>query len=234
MFALGVIPARGGSKGLPGKNIRPLGNLPLIAWTIQAAKKSSLLAKTIVSTDDPSISAIAKNAGGEVPFLRPDHLATDFSDLVGVLQHAVVWCESESRKKIDIVVALQPTSPFRRSDEIDGSIRLISENGGESSQTVMEDHHHPFHRFYLTGKDKLEPWNEHMKGSPTRRQAWPTIYRYTGSVYAVRRDILMNNGVIVGEDHRGLVVEDSLSIDIDNEWDFKVAEWIVRDGLHLR
>src|SRR5580765_6180012 len=113
MYIFAVIPARSGSKGLPGKNKLMLAGLPMIGWTIKASGSSKMLTRIIVSTEDSSIAEIARHLGGEVPFLRPKELATDASSLVEVLRHAVTWLESSENKKVDVVVLLQPTSPLR-------------------------------------------------------------------------------------------------------------------------
>lgn len=223
-ITLAVIPARGGSKGLPGKNTRPLAGLPLIGWSIRSAKESRTLTRTIVSTEDPSIAETARAAGGDVPFMRPAELAQDDSSLVGVLRHAVAWFESNEGTRVEVVVLLQPTSPFRAAEDIDSVVRLILEGGADSAETVVEDHAHPYHRYFL--KDgRLLPWRPEMSAS-SRRQDFPPVYKPTGSVYTVRRDLLMEEGVLSGKDHRGLLVGPERSIDIDDEWDFRLAQWL--------
>ncbi len=228
MFLFGVIPARGGSKGLPGKNLRELGGKPLIAWTIEAARGSRLLSRTIVSTDDPAIAEAARSFGAEVPFLRPPELARDDSDMLGALQHAVRWLESSQGVRPDLVVLLQPTSPLRGAREIDECARLVLETGADSAQTVAQDRRHPWHRFLL--KDgRLSPLFPEAEGF-SRRQEAPPVYFPTGAVYAVRTATLMKENSLRGGDHRGLVTSIESSVDIDEAWDLRLAETILGQG----
>src|SRR5262245_34932951 len=128
-YAFGVIPARGGSKGLPGKNLRKLGPLSLIGHAVASAREASWLTRFIVSTDSADIAEEAKRHGAEVPFLRPAELATDQAGMLGVLQHAVRWLESSAGVRPDLIVTLQPTSPFRTGAEIDATIRKVTNTG---------------------------------------------------------------------------------------------------------
>lgn len=222
MIVFGVIPARAGSKGLPGKNLLPLGGVPLIGWTIREALKSKELSDLWVSTEDATIAATAKKLGAQVPVLRPAELAQDDSSIFEVLQHSVHQYEALSGKKPDIVVLLQPTTPFRTAKHIDDAIRLITKAGGDSSETVALDTTHPYHRFVFEG-DKLKPmFPESARAS--RRQDAPPAYRPNGGVYAARTEILMKRGKLAGDDLRGLVMDFESSIDIDSPWDFKLAE----------
>lgn len=226
-MVLGVIAARGGSKGLPGKNILPLGGLPLIAWSVRAAKSARSLDRVVVSTDDNTIAAAARQAGAEVPFMRPAELATDGADMVGVLQHAVRWLEQAEKKRPDVVVLLQATSPLRTAAEIDAVVGLVR-GEAESAQTVAEDQSHPMHRFRLAG-DRLEPIFVDP-ASHAQRQDCEPVYRPTGSVFAMRHGVLMEQGRIRGKDHRGFVCPFETSVDIDGIWDFRLAELILKHG----
>ncbi len=227
MYVFGVIVARGGSKGLPGKNIKLLGGLPLIAWSIQASKSSKLLSHTIVSTEDSQIAQIAKQHGGLVPFLRPKELARDDSDLTDVVQHAVQWLEDEKKIKPDVIVLLQATSPLRDPIDIDDTIQLLIVTGADSAQTITEDRHHPLYRYYLDSEKRLSPL---LKDIPhtTRRQDAPAIYFPTGSVYVVTYKVLMEENSLRGKDQRGLVRSFETSIDIDDIWDLRLAELILQ------
>lgn len=224
-MVLGVIAARGGSKGLPGKNILPLGGLPLIAWSVRAAKEAKSLHHAIVSTDDNTIAEAARQAGAEVPFMRPPELATDAAGMVGVLQHAVRWLEQSEQKRPDVVVLLQATSPLRKASEIDAVVALVL-GGAESAQTVAEDRTHPMHRFRLAG-DKLEPLFVDPESHAQRQDGEP-VFRPTGSVFATRYGVLMEQGRIRGKDHRGVVCPFETSLDIDDAWDFRLAELVLR------
>src|SRR5215472_15597962 len=141
-YVFGVIPARGGSKGLPGKNLRVLGSLSLIAHAVASCRESKRLGRFIVSTDSPEIAGAARAAGAEVPFVRPAALATDEAGMVPVLQHAVRWLETTGIRP-DLIVTIQPTSPFRVGADIDETIAKIVETGSDSAQTVTEASYHP-------------------------------------------------------------------------------------------
>ncbi|MBI5597122.1 MAG: acylneuraminate cytidylyltransferase family protein [Elusimicrobia bacterium] len=225
MFALGVIPARGGSKGLPGKNLRPLGGLPLIGWSIRAAQRSARLTRTVVSTDDAAIAEAARACGAEVPFTRPPELATDEASIIAVMQHAVRWFEGEEKRRPDIAVLLQPTSPFRTAEDIDGCLRLMEETGADSVETVLQDPVNPFDRFYL--KDGLlVPWSKDTFRYP-RRQDAPPVYLETGDVYAMRYPVLMEEGKVAGPRNAGFIIPEDRWVDIDTADDFLYAQWLV-------
>lgn len=221
----GVIAARGGSKGLPGKNLRPLGGIPLIGWTIRAAQQSRELTRTWVSTEDAQIAKAARELGAEVPFLRPAELAQDDSSIFVVLQHAVKELAEREGEAPDVVVLLQPTSPLRTAHYIDKTVRLLLDTGADSAQTVTLDCTHPRHRFTLDG-DKLAPFLADEEKS-SRRQDGAPVYRPNGGVYAARAKVLMEKGGLRGEDHRGVVMDFESSVDIDSLWDFKMAEFIL-------
>ncbi len=224
---LGVIPARGGSKRLPGKNLLPLEGIPLIGWTIRAAKESRLLTQIWVSTDDPAIAAKASELGCEVPFTRPAEFSGDDAASAAVLRHAVRWHLDNLGKAPEIVVLLQPTSPLRRAQEIDDCIKLVVEGGADSAQTVTEDTTHPWHRFLL--KDgRLTPLHP---DAASRRER---LYRPTGSVYAVRTSVAMAGDSLRGPDHRGLVCPFETSVDIDEERDLRLAELLLREAARAK
>lgn len=224
MFVFGVIAARGGSKGLPGKNVKHLKGLPLIAWTVQAAAKSRLLSRVIVSTDDRKIANAAKRYGAEVPFTRPARLSTDTARIEDMLKHAVAWLRREEGITPDVVVLLQATSPFRSGKDIDETVALVTRKGADSAETVALDDRHPYHRYHLAGS-RLTPWGKTMARS-TRRQDFKPVYRPTGSVYAVRTEVLLKTGKIKGGDHRGVVLGERASVDIDSAWDFDLAQYL--------
>ena len=223
---LGIVPARGGSKGLPGKNLLPLGGLPMIGWTLRAAGEATRLDRCLVSTDDPQIARVAGKLGGEAPFLRPAELATDEAPTLGAVQHAVNWCEQESNQRVEIVVVLQPTSPLRTADDIDEAIALLEETGSESVETVCLDQEHPQHLSTLDEQGRLHPVFESPAGS-SRRQDGPAWVRPTGSVYVIRRNVLMEIGRIRGDDHRGLLRETEVSVDVDTAADLALATWFL-------
>jgi len=227
-YAFGVIPARGGSKGLPGKNLRKLGGLSLIGQAIASARESALLARFIVSTDSEEIGAEAERHGAPVPFLRPAELATDESGMLGVLQHAVRWLESSGGVTPDLIVTLQPTSPFRTGAEIDATIRKVAETGADSAQTLCEASYHPYFMKTLDGDRTVALFPDGH--TYVRRQDAPPVYQPSGAVYVTRYDTLMLHGHILGEDNRGIVMGFEASVNIDTEWDFLLAELLLREG----
>jgi N-acylneuraminate cytidylyltransferase/CMP-N,N'-diacetyllegionaminic acid synthase len=227
-YAFGVIPARGGSKGLPGKNLRKLGTLSLIGQAIASAREASLLTRFIVSTDSAEIAEEARRHGAEAPFLRPAEFATDQAGMLPVLQHAVRWLEASGGVRPDLIVTLQPTSPFRTGVEIDATIRKVIETGSDSAQTLSEASYHPYFMKTLEGDRTVALFSEGHKF--VRRQDAPPVYQPSGAVYVTRYDTLMARGHILGEDNRGVVMDFEASVNIDTEWDFLLAELLLRDG----
>lgn len=230
MRALAVIPARGGSKGVPGKNIRMLGGLPLIAHTINAARGSTRLARCVVSTDDPEITRVAATHGGDAPFVRPAHLATDSAASLGVMQHALRALEqADPATRYDVLVMLQPTTPFRTALDIDGALALLERTGADSVISVMDvQGHHPARMKYLDGDRLIDPpFAEAVENQP--RQQLRPMYIRNGAVYATRRDVLMG-GSFKGKDCRAWIMPAERSVNIDTLDDFAYAEWCLSRG----
>ena len=227
-YALGVIPARGGSKGLPGKNLRKLGALSLIGHAVASAREAALLARFIVSTDSPEIAEEAKRHGAEVPFLRPAELATDQAGMLPVLQHAVRWLESSAGVRPDMIVTLQPTSPFRTGVEIDATITKVIDTGSDSAQTLSEASYHPYFMKTLDGDRTMALFPDGHKY--VRRQDAPPVYQPSGAVYVTRYATLMEQGHILGDDNRGVIMGFEPSVNIDTEWDFLLAELLLGEG----
>jgi len=226
-YVFGVIPARGGSKGLPGKNLKRLGALSLIGHAVASAREARGLTRFIVSTDSPEIAEEARRHGAEVPFLRPAELANDHAGMVPVLQHAVRWLESAGARP-DLVVTLQPTSPFRVGADIDRTIDSVDETGADSSQTLVEASYHPFFMKTLDGDRTIPLFAEGKKY--VRRQDAPAVYQPSGAVYVTRYPVLMNEGQVLGHDNRGIVMSFEASVNIDTEWDFQLAELLLARG----
>ena len=227
VVAFGVIPARGGSKGLPGKNLKRLGGLSLIGHAVASAREARALTRFIVSTDSADIAEEARRQGAEVPFLRPAELATDQAGMVPVLQHAVRWLESTGVRP-DLVVTLQPTSPFRVGADIDRTIDALVRTGADSAQTLVEASYHPFFMKTLEGDRTVALFAEGKKY--VRRQDAPTVYQPSGAVYATRYAVLMDEGQVLGHDNRGVVLDFEASVNIDTEWDFLMAELLLQRG----
>jgi CMP-N,N'-diacetyllegionaminic acid synthase len=226
-YVFGVIPARGGSKGLPGKNLRVLGKLSLIGHAVASARESARLTRFIVSTDSPALADEARRHGAEVPFQRPADLASDEAGMVPVLQHAVRWLETTGARP-DLVVTLQPTSPFRTGDDIDRTVAQVIDTGSDSAQTVTEAGYHPFFMKTLDGDRTVALFADGHKY--VRRQDAPTVYQPSGAVYVTRRDVLMTEGRVLGADNRAIVQGFEAAVNIDTEWDFLLAELILGKG----
>ena len=225
---LAVITARGGSKGIPGKNIKMLGDKPLIAYSIDVAKKSKLITHLIVSTDDPAIAEVAKKYGGEVPFLRPAELSGDKIPHVPVMQHAIQFMEDREKIVFDYVVILQPTSPFRTVDDLDQTLTKLIESKADSAVTLVDcGNDHPVKAKKLVG-DKVLPYSvPEVEG--VRRQDLEQAYRRSGAVYAMRRDLLMKDKRLYGDNIVGHVVPAERSVDIDTPFEWFRAEWMLED-----
>jgi CMP-N-acetylneuraminic acid synthetase len=227
-YAFAVIPARGGSKGLPGKNLRVLGRLSLIGHAVASTREAKRLARVIVSTDSEAIAAEARRHGAEVPFLRPAELASDEAGMVPVLQHAVRWLEATDGRRPDLVLTIQPTSPFRTGPDIDRTIDKVVETGADSAQTVTEASYHPFFMKTLDGDRTVPLFPDGHRY--VRRQDAPAVYQPSGAVYATRHEVLMREGRVLGKDNRAIVMGFEASVNIDTEWDFLLAELVLREG----
>lgn len=223
MPTLCVITARGGSKGLPGKNIKLLDGKPLISYSIAAAKKSSLITHIIVSTDDPAIAAIAQAEGAEVPFLRPAELSTDTAGHVGVMQHAIAHTEEALGLRFEYAVIFQPTSPFRTKEDIDATIQKLIDSGADSAVSLveLESAYHPIKVKKMEGDRVLPYCMEEPEGA--RRQEYPAAYRRSSAVFAMKRDLLMG-GRLYGEHVVGHITPKERFFDIDTAEDWTRAE----------
>lgn len=222
MRAVGIIPARGGSKGLPGKHLLPLGGRPLITWTFEAAQSANSLAQVMVSTDDPAVAAAARAAGIDV-IERPATLAADDTPMLDVLVHAVGELD-RAHDRVEVIVLLQPTSPFRTADHIDAAVTLLAQSGADSVVSVIAVPHRfvPESLMRLDG-DQLTPYAGQI--GVTRRQDKPLLYARNGpAVLAVRRAVLLEQHSLYGRDIRPLVMADAESIDIDTAHDLALAE----------
>ncbi len=219
---LSIIPARGGSKGLPRKNVLPLGGKPVISWTIDAALKSRTLSSVIVTTDDSEIASIAENAGAELPFMRPNELASDTAPMVDTVIHALLAFEHIKRQTFEAVALLQPTCPLRTPRDIDGSVELLYKTGADSVITVHKvDSAHPYYMYRL--KDGAP---EHIMAPPsglTRRQDYEDIYLRNGLVYVTRREVLLEQKSFYGKSQQAFVTDPMRSVNIDTQTDFDLA-----------
>lgn len=226
MKILGLIPARGGSKRLPNKNVKLLGELPLIAWSIRAALASKVCADVVVSTDDPLIAEISKQHGATVPGLRPAELATDTATSVDVAIHALDAYEA-AHGSIDGLMLLQPTSPFRGEGTIQQAVALFESNGRRPVVGVGQAEPHPAWSFYLK-QNTLVPilgWD----GFKHRSQDLSPAYALNGAMYVVSPETLRSRRTFITDDACPLIMTSPAeSLDIDMEWDWMIAEAVLR------
>lgn len=229
MEILGLITARGGSKSIPGKNVKLLGGKPLIRWTIDAARNSGLVSRLVVSTDDENIRSVCLEAGAEAPFLRPPELSGDASPHIDVMIHALDWLENEQNYRPDYVLLLQPTSPFRTVEDIEGVIRMAEANpGAEALVGVCEIEQHP----WLAKKlDSNGGMTDFMPSGLAylRRQDLPPVYAINGALYLNRPSSLRRVRMLVPPGALAYFMPKERSLDVDTPWDFYVAELIMTD-----
>ena len=225
---LAVIPARGGSKGIPRKNIKLLAGKPLIAYTIEAAKKSRYIDRVIVSTDDKEIAEISKKYGAEVPFVRPNELAKDEVPVIpDIPRHAIKELKKREGFNTDIVVVLQSTSPLRGTKYIDLAIEKLINTECDWVVTVSKAEPHPFRMRKMKG-DRLEPLFE-KENIWAQRQNFPPIYVLNGAIYVTWKDVIIEKEVFQGKDWRGVIMKEEDAIDIDTLPDFLLAEIILKN-----
>lgn len=224
LSVLALIPARGGSKGLPGKNILPVHGRPLIDFTIAAAKSAACVDRVVVSTNDEAIAAVAAKCGAEVPFMRPALLATDEAASIDVVLDAL-----ERLPPFDLVALLQPTSPARSAADIDAACALLVRNDAPSCVSVAAAEQSPYWMFRLDDGQALMPLLPAAERA-TRRQDLPPIYVLNGAVYVARTDWLRRGRTFVGERTAGHVMPAERSIDIDTAADFEHFARLVSQG----
>lgn len=223
---LALIPARGGSKGIPRKNIIIIGKKPLIAYSIEVANNSRLIDKIIVSTDDMSIAKIAKEYGAEVPFIRPAELAQDNTPTYPVIIHALDWLKKHEAYIPDLIVLLEPTFPIRTSAEIDQAIQIIaSDEEADSLRGVCEPFQNPFKMWILNGK-YLEPLIKSEDNTfEMPRQKLKTVYWQNGHIFISKYKTLREKGSIHGEKILPFILSKDRFIDIDTKEDLELLKW---------
>lgn len=235
---LALIPARGGSKGIPRKNIRSFAGYPLIAWSIAAAKKSELVTRVIVSTDDAEIAAVAREWGAEAPFLRPDEISQDKTTDLPVFEHALKWLEDVEGYRPEIVVQLRPTSPIRPRTMVDDAVRILLEHkDADCVRGVVPAGQNPFKMWRFNGEDTplnpllavegiTEPYN-------APRQILPPVYWQTGHVDAIRDATITQKKSLTGDVIYPLVIDPKYTVDIDTLPDWAKYEALAYSGLPM-
>ena len=220
-----VVPARGGSKGVKLKNIRPINGIPLVALVGHLVKQLPYIDRAVVSTDHPKIAEIAKESGLDVPFMRPKELSEDIVADGPVLHHALLACENTDSRRYDVVVMLQPTSPFRKPEHVTAVVKKLIDGGYDAVWTVSETDSkaHPLKQLSIRD-DRLEYYDPAGADIIARQQLKP-VYHRNGVAYAMIRGLIADNKTVKGK-NTSFVVIDDLLVNIDTEFDFKLAEFM--------
>ena len=225
---LAIIPARGGSKGLPGKNIKELNGKPLIAYTIEAAKKSKYIDRVVISTDDKEIADTSKTYGGEIPCLRPDELSKDNSPTIDCVIHMLNYLKEKESYVPEYVALLQCTSPLRDYNHLNEAIEKLIKTKKDAIVSVCEAEVNPYWTNVFEGDDLKYFIEEGRK--ITRRQDLPKVYRGNGAFYIVKTSVLITERTVEPENLTGYIMSNEASIDIDTIMDFKIAEIMIKES----
>ncbi|QQS42025.1 MAG: acylneuraminate cytidylyltransferase family protein [Acidobacteriota bacterium] len=227
MKVLGLIPARGGSKGVPRKNIRLLNGKPLLAYTAESALGSKLLSRVILSTEDQEIAEVGRSLGLDVPFIRPAELAEDTTPTLPVVQHALRQME-DAGEMFDAVCLLQPTNPLRRPEDIDGCIRLLESSGADSVVSVLlvPSEYNPSWVYWKSENGELL-LSTGQDEPPPRRQDLPAAFHRDGTIYVTRTEVIRAAGSLYGRNTVGYEMNADFSVNIDTQSDWVKAEDLV-------
>jgi CMP-N,N'-diacetyllegionaminic acid synthase len=228
MRTLAIVPARGGSKGIPRKNLAALLGKPLLAYTAEAALAAKCLTRVVLSTEDEEIACIGRQCGLDVPFMRPSELAQDETPTIPVLQDVVRKLEATG-EHYDAVFTLQPTTPLRRADDIDGAIELLERTGSDSVISFVDvGERHPARMKFITPDGQvIDPsFGEQFEGQ--RRQELPKLYLREGSIYLTRRAVLMEQNSVKGLDCRAWLIPQERACNIDTPFDLFLAEQMIK------
>jgi N-acylneuraminate cytidylyltransferase len=235
---LALIPARGGSKGIPRKNIRSFAGYPLIAWSIAAAKQAACVTRTIVSTDDKEIAAVAREYGAETPFLRPAEFAQDNSTDLPVFEHALEWLEANENYQPEVVIQLRPTSPIRPKGCVDSAVKILLEHAdADCVRGVVPAGQNPHKMWRFAGEGQpmtplltvegiAEPYN-------APRQVLPPVYWQTGHIDAIRVSTIKEKKSLTGDVIYPLLIDSRYTVDIDTLSDWATYETLTNSGLEM-
>ncbi len=226
MKVVATICARGSSKGVPKKNIRPLCGKPLLVYTIDVARRSQSIDRVVVSTDAPEIAEIARANGAEVPFLRPAELALDSAPKLLVIKHVVDYLESQESYYPEIIVDLDPTSPLRTEADVEACIRMVRDEGADNVFSVTKARRNPYFNMVevVAGRVRLV---KPLVPPVFSRQDAPEVYDMNASIYVWKKEVLMNNDSIFLERTK-IYQMPEWAIDIDSETDFEFVEFILK------
>ncbi len=222
-----IIPARGGSKSVPRKNIKLLAGKPMLAWTIESALQSRCLDRVVISTEDDEIATVARSWGAETPYLRPPQLASDTASAVDVVLHTLEWLKQNENVQPEFVLLLQPTSPLRNADDIHNVIMLQKEKNANAVVSVCEAVHPPHWLRRIGSDSELLPWLS--EAAPNRRQEIETLYQFNGALYLIRPEVLASEKTFIPEPTFAYVMPLERSVDVDTPFDFRVADLLLRD-----
>ena len=232
---VGFIFARGGSKGVPRKNIRLLAGKPLIAYAIHTALGSDLIHRVIVSTDDTEIADVAQRYGAEVPFMRPAELARDDTPEWLAWQHAICALEvTEGEPQMDVFVSIPPTSPLRVVEDVDACIQMLLESDADLVYTVRPAERNPYFNMIVIDEAGYARLVIPSERAMHRRQDAPSVYDSTTVAYAARPEFVMNSNSMFEGKVKAVVVPKERSLEIDTELDFKFAEFLLNGSLPNR
>ena len=221
---LALIPARGGSKGVPGKNIADLGGKPLLAWTAEAALAAESIDRIVVSTDSPEIAECAKRCCIPVPWLRPAEFATDDSPVILTVLHLLQKLEEEDNYIPDFVMLLQTTAPFRTAEDIDNAASLLASEQADTVLSVCEAREHPYTAKKINKYGELENFLDlPHEVTQANRQTYPPAYTLNGAVYISKRDILLERKSFYGDKVVPYIMPPERSLDIDTPFDLEIA-----------
>lgn len=227
---LALIPARGGSKSIPHKNLILLAGKPLIAWSIDPALKSAGVDRVIVSTEDAEIAEIAARFGAEIPFMRPASLARDDTPGIDPVLHAVNWLSENENYKPDYILLLQPTSPLRVVEDIDSALQLAQNSRADAVVSVCKVSQHPYWMKTIDAHGFIEDFIK-LDAAVHSRQNLPAVYALNGAIYLVKRDVLLKEGTLFPEKTAAYIMPQERSIDIDEPLDIKLAEKLLQERI---
>ncbi|HET7011655.1 MAG TPA: acylneuraminate cytidylyltransferase family protein [Anaerolineales bacterium] len=230
---LAIIPARGGSKSVPRKNVRLLAGHPLIAYSVAAGLASARVGRVILSTDDEEIAEVGRSYGADVPFLRPRHLAEDDTPDLPVVEHALEWLATNESYHPDLVVQLRPTSPLRPADLVDRGIVVVLEHAdADSARAVIPSGQNPFKMWRPADDGRIVPLltDGLHEAYNMPRQSLPRTYWQTGHLDVIRTETILRNHSLTGDRVYPILVDPDHAVDIDSPRDFERAEALLREG----
>jgi len=227
MSLLALISARGGSKGIPRKNIKPLAGKSLIGWTIDAARQSSYIDRIVVTTEDDEIASLSRELGADVPFMRPPELAADDTPGIAPVLHAV-----DQLPDFEWVLLLQPTSPLRTQADIDGIWEFCMAHGAPSAVSLSDASKHPYWMYRRDTSHRLQPLIAD-RPNVTCRQDLPKAYAVNGALYLAKTNWLQKTGEFITSETLGYLMPSERSIDLDTHMDWKLAECLIRESHNL-